>query len=358
MISNDNQRHSRDTLIHDIRTSLRQYPAKKEKILVYLLKCYTLTLEVFLHKQFGERYLTWFRSIVGFGLLYILAHIVAPWYWVKSDYIFKPGFSLFGEESSSNSIEQGATEFASNHFRIEPNGYFFKNVPDVSQNEWSIIPFKLHTKESRQEHKKALHGHSKQQNATVSSRLRLYYLHWEWQPVFKFFGITISIPIFANIEAAGVQLLSLFLLIYSAFASWGSWEIFIRNRQNNPPSPRSSGEPYSVWNVFYYLFYKTNFQTDLVKQFCEPFLCFLVGVVVLVVFPSSPARKFFSFWLISGSVALYLKAYLENCARKDLYLDRIGNEMDLEALRMQQRFLRPKSGGLTFSEARSPNQRP
>ena len=58
-----------DVLVENIRTSLRQYPAKKAhpllRIPLYIIQCYALTLEVFLHREFGERYLSWIKVIIG-----------------------------------------------------------------------------------------------------------------------------------------------------------------------------------------------------------------------------------------------------------------------------------------------------
>ena len=335
-------------------TSLRQYPAKKERIFGYILRSYTITLEVFLHRKFGERYLSWFRAVLGFLFLYLLAHLIAPWYWQKTDYAIKPGFSLYGKQSDNN---KSFLDSLTGNSKFQPSFSFFQYAPEVSENEWSLVPLHMRTKESLEKYNETLSNLSSGQISTFqlpSSQLRIYKLHCEWREAFSVLGIVFKIPIFADIEADGVQLLAMILFIYISFAEWRLLEIFLGNRLNSPPSPRSSGEPFEFWDIFYLGFHKARFQVDLVKQVCEPLLCFLFGGLVIILFPSSAALRVIAIWLFTGSFALFLKAYIENRARKNLYLDRIGNEMDLEGLRMQQRLRRPGPGGAAFTEVKFP----
>ena len=67
---------------------------------------------------------------------------------------------------------------------------------------------------------------------------------------------------------------------------------------------------------------------------------------------------FASVWLALGAVALFLRAYLENVAKKRLVLDRVASERDMEAFHMQQeispRMQEETDYELTFSEAKLP----
>ena len=255
-------------LIENIRTSLRQYPAKKQNIFVKLLICYAITVEIFFHDEFGERYLSWFRCIVGFGFLYLLAHLLPPW------------------------------DFTS------PEAYYY-DFPQFF---------------------KALH----------------------LPPI-----LHIPVPVFTHKEVGGVAVVPYIFTLYVTACSLRLGQIFYYNRIDAPAHPRSSGEPYSFWNDAYIFFHKLKFQTDLVKQVWEPSVCFFLGFVSLGIgyAPHADSRGliFVGYWLLSGSIALFLKALLENKGKKSLYLDRIGNDMDLDALRMEQQFLQSKEtlGGFT-----------
>ena len=165
---------------------------------------------------------------------------------------------------------------------------------------------------------------------------------------------SIKIPTFNAHEVAGVDIFPLFLSIYYAFAQWKLIEIFLHNRFNTPPHPKSSGETYKLWNSFYVVTNKLNFHTDLVKQVFEPVVCSLFGLLFYFLYDINTAYGFIAFWLLSSTICLFLKAYIENRGRKALYLDRVGGDMDLEALRMQQRLMQSSSDGTVFSEVKSP----
>ncbi len=281
MNSSDEGQDRTEILVENIRTSLRQYPARKIhallRIPLYVLQCYALTIEVFLHREFGERYLSWIKVLIGFAMLYMLGIVAPPYNW-------KP-------------------------VRI------------------ADLPIQY-----------------------LSTLLNLLNL----------LGIThdasIKIPTFNAHEVDGVDIFPLLLLIYYAFAQWRLIEIFFHNRFNTPPHPKSSGETYNIWNSFYITANKLNFHTDLVKQIFEPTICFLFGLLFCGLYSINKAFGFIAFWLLSGTMCLFLKAYIENRGRKALYLDRIGSDMDLEAFRMQQRLIQSSSDGTIFSEVKSPEQ--
>lgn len=159
------------------------------------------------------------------------------------------------------------------------------------------------------------------------------------------FGI--PIPIYVSTRFKGVSVLLVFLSVYFAVAQWRMLQIFLNNRLNVPTHNRSSGEPYALWNGCYRIFCAMNFQGDLVKQVCEPLFCLLVAGVISALTEHEEFR-FLYIWLTLGALALFIKAWHENRARKKLHLDRIANEMDLAAVRMQQRFLRDEPEGSFF----------
>lgn len=267
MAMNEDQEAQPTRPAENIRASLRQYPAKKTNIFLYCFQAYAITLEVFIHREFGEQYLSWLKCFVGFVFLYFLAVVTPPYH-----------------------LEH--------------------NTPT----------FPLHL---------------------VS-----------WLP------IDIPIPLVQAKRVSGLNIIPVFLIICYAFAQSRLAEIFLFNRFNSPPHPKSSGEPYFLWDSAYELFERLNFRIDLVKQACEPALCFFAGLVALAVsFASTergliPETLFIAAWLMSASVALFIKAYFENRSRKSLYLDRIGGDMNLEAMRLQQRLSHPTSAAVTFSEVK------
>lgn len=121
------------------------------------------------------------------------------------------------------------------------------------------------------------------------------------------------------------------------------WNFLSRHR--TPPQlwhPRSSGEPWPVWNWLYRLGYRYNVRIDLVKQIGEPLFCFLLGTFLgnrdwTAPFGFAVPREwqFLIVMLKLGAFALLLRAYLENRNRKKLTLDRLGNEFDSEAFELQ-----------------------
>lgn len=98
-------------------------------------------------------------------------------------------------------------------------------------------------------------------------------------------------------------------------------------------NPNSSGEPLWIWNPFYLLGQLCNAKTDVVKQFVEPLFCYVMGLLLRPLLPSS--LKFLSAWLIVGSILLFIRTYVENRTREELHLDRLANEMNAEAYNTQ-----------------------
>ena len=270
----------------DVRASLRLYPAKKDSFWTYLLKTYCVTLEVFLHREMGERYLTTFRVIFAFLSLYVVGHAYTEWEWAH-------WFDLFG---------------------------------------WSWLP---------------ISGPS-----------------FHSAPA-KVFGFPITFPVFAKTDFAGVSTLAVALSVFLAVAEWRMLEIFIANRLGERTHNRSSGESYGIWNPIYLLSHKLNFQVDVVKQGAEPLVCLLLAIVIFgwanaVEAPGVFGRsgvaheragfRFLGVWLLTGSIALFTKAYLENRLRKETFLDRVANEIDMEALQSLNRLNSTQTSTVEFPE--------
>lgn len=264
----------------DVRTSLRVYPTVKNSILGTMLRSYCLTLEVFIHRRLGERYITWPRILIGFLCLYIVGHAGVEWNLKTYYWIDKPDFY------------------------------------NVFTGETGLQTFPL-----------------------------FKYPNFQRTDV-KLFGLEIPIPVFTNTTFEGVSIFALVLSVYLALAEWRLLEIFVFNRLGVPMHNRSSGEPYAFWDSVYLISHKFNFQIDLVKQVCEPAICGLLGLFFLFAkrsdaFTSSIPKNIcvlFSVWLLTGAVALFLKAWLENQLRRQYFLDRVSNEFDMEGSRLQQRF--------------------
>jgi hypothetical protein len=122
--------------------------------------------------------------------------------------------------------------------------------------------------------------------------------------------------------------------------------------------PRSSGEPWKIWDPVYRLGHRYNMRVDLVKQFCEPIACYFIGSFLgspaltnLLGFTLPDEWRFLVTWLKFGAFFLFLRAYLENRNRKKLTLDRLANEYDARAFELQDELYARESTGTEFVEA-------
>lgn len=127
------------------------------------------------------------------------------------------------------------------------------------------------------------------------------------------------------------------------------------SKHRTPPRiwhPRSSGEPWFIWNPIYLLGYRFNVRVDIVKQLAEPIFCYMLAMA-LIEFDLLPKDwLFISAWLKVGAVLLLLRAYLENRNRKRLTLDRIANEYDSKAFSLQDQIFAKERLEDDFVEAR------
>jgi hypothetical protein len=280
-------KESQKELIDDIRASLSVYPAKKEGILLHILRSVCLTLEVFLHRRIGERYLTWPHMAMGLIFIFFVGHYALKWD-LRDHYLIDFGSvsipSLWGDTLYEQPLKAGLIKY-----------------PQFTARE-----------------------------------------------VDRVLGIPIYFFTVAKDDFQGVPLLLVASLLYLSTAKWRVLEVFFLNRLNVSTHNRSSGEPYRIWDTVYLLGHKTNFQIDLVKQWCEPSFCLLLAIAIRATTPTE--FHFISVWLTVGSVALIFKSWLENRQRKQLFLDRVANEFDLEGVRIQQRF-QSEGANQTFSDA-------
>lgn len=134
------------------------------------------------------------------------------------------------------------------------------------------------------------------------------------------------------------------------------------SKHRNPPRlwhPRSSGEPWPIWNFVYRIGHHYNMKVDLVKQFCEPLLCFMLGEFIknrdltesLIGFRLPDEWQFMVAWLKCGAFALLIRAYIENKNRKKLGLDRLANEFDAQAFELQDELYSEETSAGEFVEA-------
>lgn len=127
------------------------------------------------------------------------------------------------------------------------------------------------------------------------------------------------------------------------------------SKHRTPPRvwhPRSSGEPWFIWNPVYYLGHRFNVRVDIVKQFGEPVFCYLLAnfLVSNGILPTE--WLFISAWLKVGALFLLLRAYLENKQRNRLTLDRLANEYDADAFAMQDQIFAREQNAQDFVEVR------
>lgn len=163
--------------------------------------------------------------------------------------------------------------------------------------------------------------------------MSIWYPHVTFMQVGRVLGIEWSLPFFTRTEFEGVSVIAVLLSLYVAAAEAQMLLVFMLNRFAIDTHNRSSGEAYGMWDGFYIFFDSANFRGDLVKQICEPILCFVAGICVFIL-----PREFrgVAMWLMLGSLALFFKAWLENRARKKQFLDKAANRMDMAAIREQR----------------------
>lgn len=129
------------------------------------------------------------------------------------------------------------------------------------------------------------------------------------------------------------------LLLYAIAANCRWIEQFWRERVRDVVHPRSSGNPYAIWNPVYWLMHKLNFQSDMVKLICEPLLC--IGLAQLfnrwletsttLSEGEKVSLQFVAVWFGLGGMLLMLKAFFENRSRYVAEYERQAADQDAKA---------------------------
>ncbi len=289
-------------------------------VIQFLLRSACLSLEVFLRSRFGKRYLTIPKLIVSSffpALCLFLANF---------DSDFKVGFSL---------IQPGFVEL------IQPNverlsDSISKEI-DSLQSELKQPQAELPAPLTRQELEKALleaqesaprKGESEHPPSIF--RRSVNFLKALADPASRehlLAGFSVFLAVFglvANLKLTGVYLNRIL-----------SGSLGFREAP-----PHSSGEPWLFFNPLYRLAQRFNAKTDMVKQFAEPLLCYLLGAALQN--ELSPAYSFISTWLKLGAFLVFVRMYLENRNREKLHLDGLSNKLNAEAIQLQNSLLTAK----------------
>ncbi len=168
---------------------------------------------------------------------------------------------------------------------------------------------------------------------------------FEWRKAFENLGKLITALWNPETRIDVLGPVHITVVVFSVLVNYHLLTNFLA-KHSNPPRlwhPRSSGEPWPLWNWAYRFGYRYNMRIDLVKQGCEPLFCFLLGSILgnrdfttkYLGFALPQEWQFLIAWLKIGAFALLLRAYLENRNRKKLTLDRLGNEFDGQAFELQ-----------------------
>jgi hypothetical protein len=268
------------TKASEVRLAFRVYsdPDDRKGWWFFLLRCCSLTHEVFLHNQLGQRFITLPKAIIGMGFFF-LCRIIAGY---KIPFDFSIDFTVPGVFK----------------FILETGAQLMSDVIRLIQ-------------------------HHEQTKADFLDAMA---------------GIQATFRQGADGGLKSGDPLPLAIAVYGAMVNLRLLEIFVYNRLNILKHPHSSGEPQVVWTPFYWIAGVFRLRIDVVKQACEPVLCILAGAYILDR-ESLKDWHMFGTWLQLGAVCVGIRVYLENKTKNALYQEQIANQLNAASLQAQQKLL-------------------
>lgn len=368
----------------DVRTSLRVYPATKDSFWGMILKSYCLTLEVFLHKEIGERYINWQRILIGFVCLYVIGHAGVDWnlktyYWVDREvelpWVGSQHYQLFplfrypvfqASKIRLLGFNMPITVFTDTKFDgVEVFALVLTVYLTIS--EWRQLEIFLNNRLGV-----AMHNRSSGEPYRVWDPVYIlaHKLNFQIDVVKQIcepalcivFGLlflpSLALPLF-GIDPTLLPVKTDFFrkvlvvsnLSQDAVRKLSAEQVLDQFSKTDPARRRAflsmiakaSAEDIASESPENQRYMKMvmGFGEGAKRLLSEPGDSFLKSFSHFKQMKS--ILMLFSVWFLTGGAALFLKAWLENRHRKQYFLDRVANEFDMEGTRMQQRFLTPET---------------
>lgn len=258
----------------EIRATFREQVPSRRGLLAYCFDSFAASLEIFLHYNVGQLYLTFFRSFVVAAVFLVCAFLFS----------FDVEMRTFGEAVGGKDSYQRYNEDHEQRQLVAGNPGVWSTL--IKTRLSPIIP-----------------------RATGDNSERA-------SGVFKLFRFRIF-PVV--IHHHGLELIwtaTLVILVVSRVQM--AWN-FGRDRLRIASLHRYPGEPLPLWNPMYVLFDRMNFRMNLVRVVCEPCFCVAAGLVLSIFLSHHPDYAdrylFLARWLFWGGILLGVKAYLDDRQR-------------------------------------------